>query len=214
MKTLLWIVVAVVVIAVIVAVVMSQSRKKREESNRVEATQLRDTSADHHLKLQEQEASAAGAEADARKVRAEADQRGAEAKRLEVEAQRRDQDRDMAREEHESTLRRADALDPDVRSDKEGYRLDDDGNRVDDGPTPPRPAAPVHEGSGREGATAADRAPLGRNEPAQADNRGPDVKGGVDRERGLDREGGHDGGDDTPGNLGGRREADGDGHPG
>jgi len=207
MSTLVWIILAVVVIAVIVAVVLSQSRKKTEESHRVEAAQLRDTSADHHLKLQEQEASAAGAEADARRVRAEADQRAAEAKRLEVEAQRRDQDRDSAREEHESTLRQADALDPDVRSDKEGYRLDEEGNRVDDGPTPARPAAPANEGPGHE-KSATDRSPLVRNEPADVDDRGLDRQGGVEQERRLD------GGDDTPGNLGGRREADGDAHPG
>jgi len=66
MSTVWWIILAVVVIAVVVAVVMSQGRKKRQESHRVEAAQLRDTSADHHLKLQEQEASAAGAEDRAR----------------------------------------------------------------------------------------------------------------------------------------------------
>lgn len=146
-KTLLWIIVAVVVIAIIVAVVLSQNRKRQAESNRAEAAQLRDTSAESNLKLQEQEASAAGAEAEARRVRAEADQRSAEARRLEVEAERRGQDRNTASEEHESTLRRADALDPDVRTDKEGFHLDEDGNRIDDGPMPPTPASPVHEGS-------------------------------------------------------------------
>jgi len=64
----------------------------------------------------------------------------------------------MAREEHESTLRRADAIDPGVRTDKQGYRLDDDGNRVDGGPTPPRPASAAHDGFGHQGATVADHA--------------------------------------------------------
>jgi len=210
MSTWLWIILAVIVIAVIVAAVMSQSRKKTEESHRVEATQLRDPSADHHLRLQEQEASAAGAEAEARRVRAEADQRAAEAKRLEVEAQRRDQDRDAARQEHESTLRRADALDPDVRSDKEGYRLDDEGNRMDDGPTPPRPAAPVHEGVAPDGDVdgGLDRERGSHREP------GLDHERGTHREPGPDGEPGLDDGDQRPGNLPGRRAADGDSHPG
>jgi type II secretory pathway pseudopilin PulG len=185
-NTLLWIIVAVVVIAVIAAVVITRGRKRRAETQRTEAAQLRDTSADHHLKLQEHEASAAQAEAEARRVRAEADQRAAEAKRLEVEAQRRDQDRGSAREEHEATLRRADALDPDVRTDKEGYRLDDDGNRIDEGPTPPRPASSGQEDSATGGATAA--------EPPDRD-RGPS-------------------GGSSAGGLTGHRDADGDGRPG
>lgn len=210
MSTVLWIIFAVVVIAVIVAVFMSR-RKKREESHRVEAAQLRDTSADHHLKLQEQEASAAGAEAEARRVRAEADQRAAEAKRLEVEAQRREKDRDLARAEHDSTLRRADALDPDIRTDNEGYRIDDDGNRVDDGPTP-KAVAPVHEASGEEGATAADRPPLGGNARAEA-AAGDEPR--FDPERARDKKGApRDAEKDMPGASRRRRDPDGDGHPG
>jgi len=209
MSTVLWIMLAVVVIAVIVAVFMSR-RKKREESHRVEAAQLRETSADRHLKLQEQEASTAGAEAEARRVRAEADQRAAEAKRLEVEAQRREKDRDMARAEHDSTLRRADALDPDIRTDNEGCRIDDDGNRVDDGPTPA--VAPVHEASGEEGVTAAGRAPLGGNARAGA------AAGDGTRfapERARDKKGApRDAEEDMPGASRRRRDPDGDGHPG
>lgn len=129
MSAWVWIVLLVVVVAIVVAVVMSRSRQR--ENRRVEAAELRDPTADHHLELREKEAAAAASEAEARRVRAEADQRAAEAKRLEVEADRAGMDRASAAAASQEQLRRADALDPDVATDKEGYRLDEDGNRVE-----------------------------------------------------------------------------------
>ena len=129
MDAWVWILLLLVVIGVIIGLMMSRSRQR--ENRRVEAAELRDPTADHHLELREKEAAAAASEAEARRVRAEADQRAAEAKRLEVEADRAGMDRAAAAEASQEQLRRADALDPDVATDKEGYRLDEDGNRVE-----------------------------------------------------------------------------------
>jgi hypothetical protein len=129
MDAWVWILLIVVVVAIVVAALASRSRQR--ENRRVEAAELRDPAADHHLERREKEAAAAGAEAEARRVRAEADQRAAEAQQLQVQAQRASTDRDSAVAASEAEMRRADALDPDVRTDKEGYRLDEDGNRVE-----------------------------------------------------------------------------------
>ncbi len=129
MDAWIWIVVVVVVLAVVIGVLVSRSRQ--QESRRAEAAELRQPTADHQMELREKEAAAAASEAEARRVRAEADQRAAEAQHLEVQAQRADKDKAEAASAHEEQLRRADALDPDVRTDKEGYRLDDDGNRIE-----------------------------------------------------------------------------------
>ena len=130
MEAWVWILLLVIVAAVVVAVVMSRSRQR--ENRRVEAAELRDPTADHHLELREKEAAAAASEAEARRVRAEADQRAAEAQRLEVEAQRAGMDRDSAA----ATQRRRSCGAPTPwtrtwRTDKEGYRLDEAGNRIE-----------------------------------------------------------------------------------
>jgi hypothetical protein len=111
---------------VVVGVLLSRSRQ--QESRRAEAAELRNPTADHQMELREKEAAAAASEAEARRVRAEADQRAAQAQHLEVQAQRASLDRDSAAETNAEQLRRADALDPDVRTDKEGNRLDRDGD--------------------------------------------------------------------------------------
>ena len=83
------------------------------------------------MELREKEAATAASEAEARRVRAEADQRAAEAQQLEVQAQRAGKARDAAAATTEEQLRRADALDPEVATDKEGNRLDEDGHPVE-----------------------------------------------------------------------------------
>ncbi|HEU4332039.1 MAG TPA: hypothetical protein VFR40_13045 [Lapillicoccus sp.] len=129
MDAWVWIVLVVIVVAIVAVVLASRSRQR--ETRREEAADLRDPSAEHHMELREKEAAAAATEAEARRTRAEADQRAAEAQRLEVQAQRASLDRDAAAAESQEKLRRADALDPDVRTDKEGYRVDEQGNRLD-----------------------------------------------------------------------------------
>ena len=129
MDAWVWILLVVIVVAIVAAVLASRSRQR--ENRRAEAADLRDPTAEHHMELREKEAAAAASEAEARRTRAEADQRAAEAQHLEVQAQRAAKEREEAAAEHAAQLRRADALDPDVRTDKEGYRLDENGNRVE-----------------------------------------------------------------------------------
>lgn len=125
MDSIIWIILAVVVLIVVVALIASQARKRRDVARRDEAEQLRHQAAEHDRDLREREAEAASADAKARKVRAEADERAAEARRLEVEAERRGERRAESEHERDERLRRADALDPDVRTDRDGRRLDE-----------------------------------------------------------------------------------------
>ena len=131
MDSMIWIVLVVLVLLVILGVVVSRSRKQREASQRAEAEQLRARAAEHDRDLREHEAAAAAADAQARRARAEADERAAHAQRLQVEAERRDEERGQAQLVRDEELRRADAIDPDVPTDKRGYRLDDDEELAD-----------------------------------------------------------------------------------
>jgi Tfp pilus assembly protein PilE len=180
MDAWVWILIVVVVIAVIAAVVATRSRQR--ENRRVEAADLRAPTADHHMERREKEAAAASSEAEARRVRAEADQRAAKAQHLEVQAQRAAMDRDTAAATSEEKLRRADALDPDVRTDSEGYRLDEQGNRIEN------PAAD-RDGSGFGAAAAAGAggvaAGLG-DHGHQADDVDEPTGGRIGNMRGLD----------------------------
>ena len=90
-----------------------------------QAEEIRHEAQEHDRQLREREARAEEAEAKARKARAEAEQRAAEAKRLEAEAERRGEHAETVRAERDEQLRRADARDPDVRTDNEGYRIDE-----------------------------------------------------------------------------------------
>jgi hypothetical protein len=129
MDAWVWILLLLIVIGVIVGVMITRSRQR--ESRRLEAAELRDPTADHQMELREKEAAAAASEAEARRVKAEADQRAAEAQQLEITAQRASAERDRAAAASAEQLRRADALDPDVRTDKDGNRLAEDGEPVE-----------------------------------------------------------------------------------
>ncbi|MBM6544593.1 hypothetical protein JNO54_00325 [Janibacter sp. YIM B02568] len=129
-----WILIALAVIAVLVviALVVSSSRKRQVEANRQEATELRERAADRELDLREQQAASAETAAQAEAARADADLKAAEAERQRVEAERlqaeaRDADdrRSVLEDSHREDLRRADEIDPDVRTDKDGNRIDD-----------------------------------------------------------------------------------------
>jgi hypothetical protein len=133
MSPWVWIVLVVIVV-IVLALVLTRSRSKQLETRREKAAELREPTAEHNLALQEREASAAASEAEARRVRAEADARAAQAQQKEVDAQREAMQRDAVREEREAKLRQADLLDPDVKTDKEGYRLDEHGNRLEGRP--------------------------------------------------------------------------------
>lgn len=123
----IWIVVGLLVLLAILAFAISSARKRRDDKRRVEAGRIREEATHHERDLREREAEADEAEARARRARAEADERDAAARRLEVAAERRSDDRDHLRDEHDERLRRADALDPDVPTDRDGRRLDGNG---------------------------------------------------------------------------------------
>lgn len=124
--TLIWIIVAAVVVialVVIIALVVSNGKKKanreRAQNMRVEAQQRED-------EVRREEARAAETEAAARKARAEADEKAARAERLEMDAQGTSQTAGHLRHEQVEQQRQADRLDPDVKTDRHGERLDDE----------------------------------------------------------------------------------------
>ncbi|MGZ5404950.1 MAG: hypothetical protein ACXWDL_09910 [Nocardioides sp.] len=129
-STIIWIVVAVVVVVAIVALVLSRSRARRADTQRAKAAELREAAVEHDRRLREDEANAAEANARAELARAEAQKRALEAERLETEAQGRSQSAAAVREERDEQLRLADLRDPDVSTDKEGYRVDERGDRI------------------------------------------------------------------------------------
>jgi hypothetical protein len=64
-------------------------------------------------------------------ARAEARKRDLEAERLATEAKDRSDSASAVRAQRDEHLRLADLRDPDVRTDDDGYRIDEEGNRLD-----------------------------------------------------------------------------------
>lgn len=129
----LWVALAILVVVVVIGLVARSASAKKKERNRADAEALRTRAQSHEHDLRDREAQAAVADAEARRARAEAeaqaaeaDRRAAEADRLEVQAARSGEHRDDLHRRHQEQLREADRLDPDVRTDKEGRRLDGD----------------------------------------------------------------------------------------
>jgi FtsZ-interacting cell division protein ZipA len=128
-STILWIVIAIIVV---LAVVLFLWRSRGQEaSHRAKAAEIRQTAAEHDLRLREQEAEATRTRAQAQAAETDAQQRQVEAERLAAEAEDRAKGAEAVRSERDEQLRLADLRDPDVRTDDDGNRLDDDGNRVD-----------------------------------------------------------------------------------
>ena len=149
-KTVLWIVVAVVVIAVIIWLFVSAARRREAEARRLEAGNLRARvqerlpevqhtedrasvtaamAADARAEADRQAAEAERQAAEAERQADEADRRAAEARRLEEQAQQHRAAAESARVEHAGLEREADRVDPDVRTDDEGHRVDGSGTR-------------------------------------------------------------------------------------
>jgi hypothetical protein len=133
-STIIAIVVAVIVIGAIIAFVMARSGARREAAKRDKAAEIREQATEHDRHLREKEASATEAEARSALARAEAQKQQLEAERLAAEARERSGSAESVRRERDEQLRQADLHDPDVRTDKEGYRLGDDGNRLESSP--------------------------------------------------------------------------------
>jgi len=107
MDNWVWIVVAIVALLVVIGVVVAMAQKRKQESNRREAAELRENARHLRTKLDKREA-------DMRSVEAEAERRRAEADKLEAVAEQRRMRIESERAEHTQSLREADEIDPDV----------------------------------------------------------------------------------------------------
>ncbi|MHA3835549.1 sunset domain-containing protein [Terrabacter sp. AAH1] len=136
-KLVLWIAVAVVVIGIIVWLFVNAGRRREVEARRFEAGELRARVEERLPEVQGRQdrasvtaAMAQDARAEAERIAAEAKRRADEARRLEQQAAHHAATAESARAEHADLERQADRVDPDVRTDDEGYRIDEDGNRL------------------------------------------------------------------------------------
>ncbi|RDV44809.1 hypothetical protein DOE76_11365 [Leifsonia sp. ku-ls] len=156
MNTTGWIiliVVVVVVIAVIAIIAATVGRNRKREADRHRAEEMRESAAQSQLEAREREAKAARAAADAKQAEVDAE-------RLRREAQERESAAAEARSHSEEAMRRADHVDPDVKTDR-------DGNRIDDGR---RDAATAPGGTQGGTAAPAGTAALGDDTAAPVDD--------------------------------------------
>lgn len=164
-----WIVLIVVVVVVVVAIVivaLTAGRRRKVEADRRKAAELREDAARADLAAREREAKSARAAADAKQAEVEAE-------RLRREAEERDRAAAAARDEQQQKLSRADEVDPDVRTDRHGNRVENDRDGVDDtraaDTPPPRAAADAsstaHAAPRIDGITGEERRPEDRPTP-------------------------------------------------
>ena len=136
----LWIIVAIVVILIIVAIVAMLNGKKKKEQQRQEAAQLREQAATQELQVKQREQEAEQAAQEAARRRADADRAAAEARQAEQAASQKQAGAQSVRGEYDDQHRQADLIDPDVDTDKDGFRTDgsrpggDDAFGAADGP--------------------------------------------------------------------------------
>jgi F0F1-type ATP synthase membrane subunit b/b' len=109
--TTIAIVVVVVVVIVIVILAITLGRRSKVNADRRRATNLREQAAQDELGAREHEAAAARADADAKQAEVDAE-------RLRREAADRAAEAGDVRAKSDEQLRRADELDPDVRTDR------------------------------------------------------------------------------------------------
>ena len=128
-KLVVGIVLAIVVIALVVWLFVS-ARRRELAASRLEAEQVRIRLEERLPDVQEQEDRASVTAQIAEEARREAEAVAAQAARLEREAEAQRSQAQEMRAEHEALAREADRIDPDVRTDEEGYRLDESGRRL------------------------------------------------------------------------------------
>jgi hypothetical protein len=191
-KLILAIVVVVVVVAVIISLFMNARKRRELEHRRFEAGELRAQIEEQAPRLQETEdrASVTGAiaadartaadrtaaeaerkAAEARQLEEQAQQQAAEARRLEQHAEKHAEEAAQAQSSLVDLEREADRVDPDVRTDAEGHRLDESGQRL-----PAQESAGATAAAATAGGTAAAAsAPFLRDddEPDLADAENP-----------------------------------------
>jgi FtsZ-interacting cell division protein ZipA len=121
-STIVWIIVGiVVVIAIVVVVVLMTSRRRREaqiDSERNNAAELRQSAYESDVARREREAEAARAAAAAKQADADAMKAKLESDRLARESASHQSDAQELHAEVDERLRKADDIDPDVRTDR------------------------------------------------------------------------------------------------
>lgn len=127
-----WVIAGIVVLAIVIWALSRSMSRKRDETHREEAAAIRNDAVEQERLVRERQAQADLTDAEARRAQAEADEAAARAEATRVEHERHQESLAEAREAHSAELRRADALDPDVRTDSDGFRLDEHGNRIED----------------------------------------------------------------------------------
>ncbi|MBB2966281.1 hypothetical protein [Leifsonia aquatica] len=121
MNTTGWIILIVVIVVIVIAIIvvaLTAGRRRKLEHDRQRAQELRADARDDDLAAREREAKAAQATADAKQAEVEAEQRRRSAEAHATEAAE-------ARSSIDEKLAKADALDPDVRTDRNGNRVGD-----------------------------------------------------------------------------------------
>lgn len=157
-QQLLWWVIGVVVAIIIIVVVIvwaKRSRDRRQEAAHRAAEDLRG-------EADRQQGRTLAEEERASVVRHDADAAEEQARQLRVEAEKREQTADSSRGALDAQLREADRMDPEVRTDREGRRVD--GADPTGGADPVGETAPIDDAG--PGKHAADT-------PLDGDARGP-----------------------------------------
>ncbi len=131
-KLILGIVLAIVVIALIIWLFAS-ARRREAEARRLEAEAVRAKLAERIPVVQEREDRASVTARIAEEARREAEAVAAQAARLEREAAEHRAEAQAARSEQDELARLADRIDPDVRTDDEGHRVDESDRRLTGG---------------------------------------------------------------------------------
>ncbi len=128
-KLILAVVLAVVVIALIIWLVTS-ARRREAEARRMEAEAMRAKLAEKVPVVQDRADRASVTARIAEEARRDAEEAAARAEQLERDAAADKTEAQQLQDEQEQLARAADRLDPDVRTDAEGYRVDESGRRL------------------------------------------------------------------------------------
>lgn len=119
-----WIIIGIVIVLAILVLITIAMNKRRQKAHREEAHQLRQQAKEGEPVVAEAQERAETAEQRAQRARAEADAKQQEAEKLESEAKYEKETAAAVERDHENTLRRADALDPDTPTDRQGNRVE------------------------------------------------------------------------------------------
>jgi len=152
-----WIIIAIIVVVLILILIAVWQGKRRTINRRNEASELRQRAQDNEGAVVESRQRADTAAAEAERARAEAEVQQRRAQELQAEAHHQHQTAAAVQRDRDETLRRADRLDPDTPTDREGNRITGtgDGSR-DDSAIDPSTGRPVEEAA-RQGDPRADR---------------------------------------------------------